>query len=110
METISIGFIGGGRITKIMLHAFTNKHLNFDSITVCDTDKEVLGNLKNEFPDIQICDDPRKPAYRELVFIALHPPAIVDTLKNVISSFGKNTIVVSLDPKITMDKLSSILQ
>ena len=110
METISIGFIGGGRITKIMLHAFNKRHLQFDSITVCDTDKEVLENLKNDFPEIQICDDPRKPAYRELVFIALHPPAIVDTLKNVVSSFGKNTIVVSLAPKISVDKLSSILQ
>ena len=110
MEFKTVGFIGGGRITKIMLRAFTNMHLNFDSITVCDTEKEVLNNLYNEFPEIQICDDPRKPAYRELVFIALHPPAIVDTLKKAMSSFGKNTIVVSLAPKISIDKLTSLLQ
>ena len=109
MEFKSIGFIGGGRITRIMLHAFTNKHLKFDSITVCDTNGEVLDNLKTEFPQIEVCDDPRKPAYKELVFIALHPPAIIETLKNVKSSFTPNTIVVSLAPKISIDKMIDVL-
>ena len=110
MEFKSIGFIGGGRITKIMLHAFSNKHLKFNSITVCDNNQEVLDNLKSEFPEIETCDDPRKPAYREMVFVALHPPAIVDTLKKASNSIGENTIIVSLAPKISADKISDLLQ
>ena len=110
MEIKSIGFIGGGRITRIMLHAFTTKNLNFESITVCDTNSKVLENLKDEFPQIDVCEDPRKSAYRELVFIALHPPAIIDTLKHALSSFGENSIIVSLAPKISSNKLSSLLE
>ena len=109
MKNKSIGFIGGGRITRIMLHAFANKQIEMDSITVCDINENVLENLKNEFPSIQICNDPRKSAYRELVFIALHPPDIIQTLKSVVPSVGENTIVVSLAPKISIDKLSSVL-
>jgi pyrroline-5-carboxylate reductase len=110
MEFKSIGFIGGGRITRIMLRAFANKNLRFHTMTVCDTDSEVLGSLKNEFPEIEICDDPRKPAYRELVFISLHPPAIMETLKKSLESFGENTIAVSLAPKITLEKLNDLLR
>jgi len=109
MEKRSIGFIGGGRITRIMLHAFANKHMEFSSITVCDTNEQVLDTLKNEFRDIEVCNDPRKSAYKEIVFIALHPPVIIDTMKNVIGSLGENTIVVSLAPKISIDKLFSVL-
>lgn len=109
MEFKSIGFIGGGRITKIMLHAFANKHLKFNSITVCDTNKEVLNNLKSEFPNIETCNDPRKPAYREMVFIALHPPAIMETLKIATDTIGKNSLIVSLAPKVSIDKITSIL-
>ena len=110
MEIKSIGFIGGGRVSKILLRGFKNRNLEFSSIYVCDTNGDVLKNLKNEFPHIEICDDPRKPAYRELVFIALHPPAIAETLKKVNGTFGENTIVVSLAPKISIDKLTGLLQ
>lgn len=109
MKNRSIGFIGGGRVTKIMLHAFANKHMEFESITVCDTNAEVLEELKNQFPTIEVCKDPRKSAYREIVFIALHPPAIIETMKQAINSIGKNTIVISLAPKISIDKLSAVL-
>lgn len=107
MEQKSIGFIGGGRITRIMLHAFANKNMRFSSVTVCDTNEIVLQDLKNEFHQIEVCDDPRKSAYKEVVFIALHPPAIIDAIKNIIGTIGKNTILVSLAPKIPIDKLSS---
>jgi len=109
MEFKSIGFIGGGRISKIMLHAFSNRQLKFSSVTVCDTDSQVLENLKQEFSHIEVCNDPRKAAYRELVFVALHPPAVIDALKSVIHSIGENTIIVSLAPKISIDKISDVL-
>lgn len=109
MEKRSIGFIGGGRITRIILKAFKNRHLEFSSITVCDTNEQVLEALKNEFPDIEVCSDPRKSAYKEIVFIALHPPVIIEAIKNVISSINKNAIVISLAPKISIDTLFSVL-
>lgn len=109
MKQRSVGFIGGGRISKIMLHAFANKHLEFDSITVCDTDEDVLTNLKAEFPAIQITKETNKAAAKGIVIIALHPPAIMETFSKVHSKIAEDAIVISLAPKITLDNLSQVL-
>jgi len=50
----SIGFIGGGRVTRILLQAFKNKNTQFSKIVVTDTNKEVADNLKKIYPEIQI--------------------------------------------------------
>ena len=39
----SIGFIGGGRVTRILLQAFKNKNAKFSKIVVTDTNPDVLG-------------------------------------------------------------------
>ncbi len=110
MEIRSIGFIGGGRITRIMLHAFANKQVKFGSITVCDTNQDVLIKLKNEFSYIEICENPVEPAQNDLVVIALHPPAIVETMEKIKENVDKNAVILSLAPKITMNKISAILK
>jgi pyrroline-5-carboxylate reductase len=53
MKTNSIGFIGGGRITKIFLQGFQNKSVAFNSVTVCNTNAETLNKLKKDFPFIE---------------------------------------------------------
>ena len=42
----SIGFIGGGRVTRILLQAFKNKNAQFSKIVVTDTNPDVSSNLK----------------------------------------------------------------
>ena len=46
MKTKSIGFIGGGRITKIFLQALNNKKAEFQSVVVFDTNADVLNALQ----------------------------------------------------------------
>jgi len=46
MKTKSLGFIGGGRITKIFLQVLANKQIELSSVLVCDTNLEVLNPLK----------------------------------------------------------------
>ena len=48
MKTKSIGFIGGGRITKIFLVAFKNVSVTIDQVGVFDPQESVLGGLKNQ--------------------------------------------------------------
>ena len=50
METI--GFIGGGRITGIILHALRNSAIDFKRVLVFDTNPGVLNSLKLKFPEI----------------------------------------------------------
>jgi pyrroline-5-carboxylate reductase len=104
----SIGFIGGGRVTRILLQAFKNKNAQFSKIVVTDTNPDVTGNLKKSFPDIQV-DNASSTALQDIVFISLHPPVVMDTLDLIKGSINSNTIIISLAPKITITKISSKL-
>jgi len=104
----SIGFIGGGRVTRILLQAFKNKNAQFSKIAVTDTNKETTDNLKKVYPEIQI-EDSSVTASQDIVFLSLHPPVLMDTLELIKGSINSKTIVISLAPKITIAKISSKL-
>ena len=104
----SIGFIGGGRVTRILLQAFKNKNAKFSKIVVTDSNADVSDNLKKSFPDIQV-DNASVAASQDIVFISLHPPVVMDTLELLKGSFNTHSIVISLAPKITIAKISSKL-
>jgi pyrroline-5-carboxylate reductase len=110
METKSLGFIGGGRITKIFLQALANKQVELSSVLVCDTNTVVLNALKKQFPKIQMTDSCELTAKQEIVFIALHPPVIMETLEQIKTSVSEKTQVVSLAPKISIEKIASKLE
>ena len=109
MKTKSLGFIGGGRITKIFLQALANKQIELSSVLVCDTNSEVLNALKKQFPKIQMTDSCELAAAQEIVFIALHPPVIMETLEQMKTSVSEKTQVISLAPKISIEKIASNL-
>jgi pyrroline-5-carboxylate reductase len=109
MKTKTLGFIGGGRITRIFLQAFVNKKAIFDSISIFDTNREVLNDLKHKFPFIQILNSAEEVAQKDIVFVALHPPVIIETLEKIRSEISAQTILISLAPKITIEKITAIL-
>ena len=104
----SIGFIGGGRITKILLQAFQNKNAKFSRVVVADTNNEVSTNLKKLYPYVQI-ETASVAASQDIVFISLHPPVTMDTLELLKSDFKTSATVISLAPKINLAKISSKL-
>jgi pyrroline-5-carboxylate reductase len=106
MKTNSLGFIGGGRITKIILQAFTNVGTNMDSVVVYDTNPEVLAALKEQFPFIET-GELLHAASQQTVFIALHPPVIMETLDKIAEVISEGTELISLAPKITIEKIAS---
>jgi pyrroline-5-carboxylate reductase len=108
MKSKSVGFIGSGRVTKILLQGFKNKNVRFEKIVVTDTNPEVLANLKKQFPDI-VTADAKSASEQDFVFISLHPPVVMDTLESIKGSIKTDAVVISLAPKINLTKLSSIL-
>lgn len=110
MKTKSLGFIGGGRITRIFLQAFVNKKAIFDSISVFDSNAETLQALKQKFPFIEIMNSAQEAARKDVVFLALHPPVIMEMLEKIKSEMGEQTILISLAPKITIAKMASVVQ
>jgi pyrroline-5-carboxylate reductase len=109
MEMKSLGFVGGGRITKIILQALVNKQIELSSVQVCDTNPEVLKALGNQFPQIQTTDSCESASKQEVVFIALHPPVIMETLDQIKTSVSENTQIISFAPKISIEKIASKL-
>ena len=101
----TIGFIGGGRVTKILLQGFKNKNVKFEKVVVTDTNPEVLANLKKRFPEIESADA-KNAASQDIVFIALHPPMVMDTLDLIKNEVKAEAKVISLAPKINLSKLS----
>ncbi len=109
MKTKSLGFIGGGRITRIFLQAFVNKKAIFESISVFDPNPATLQALKLKFPFIQAIGSASEAAQKDIVFLALHPPVIMETLERIKSEVTEQTIFISLAPKITLAKMASVL-
>jgi pyrroline-5-carboxylate reductase len=109
MEMKSLGFVGGGRITKIILQALANKQIELSSVQVCDTNPEVLKALGKQFPQIQTTGSCETASRQEIVFIALHPPVFMETLDQIKTSVPLDTQVVSLAPKISIEKIASLL-
>ena len=101
----SIGFIGGGRVTRILLQGFKNKNVKFKKVVVTDTNPDVLANLKKQFPDVE-SSDAKGAVGQDIVFIALHPPVVMDTLELVKNDVKAEANVISLAPKINLPKLS----
>lgn len=108
MKTKSLGFIGGGRITRIILHAIGNK-TEFKSIVVYDTNAAILEELRIQYPSITLANSVLEPAQQDIVFIALHPPVIIETLHEVKDKVRTGSVIISLAPKITLQKMSEIL-
>ncbi len=109
MKNVSIGFIGGGRITRIILQALQNKQFELNSIIVSDTNPEILDNMEKQFHGIQCTNQNCEAAKQEFVVIALHPPAIMDVLKEIKSEISEKTILLSMAPKISIQKFQSTL-
>ena len=109
MKTQKLGFIGGGRITKIILQAFKNKNITLENVAVFETNADVANKLKQKFPEIDLTDL-KLAAAQEIVFIALHPPVIMEVLSMIKEVVNNNSIVISLAPKITIGKISSVLE
>lgn len=104
----SIGFVGGGRITRIFLEAFGPEQDEISNIVVAEISDDVSRRLKEEFPFIKIGSLP-EVASREIVFISLHPPVIMDTLDLMKDHVRNDAAVISLAPKITLGKIASKL-
>lgn len=109
MESISIGFIGGGRITRIFLQGLSNKKALPESVKVYEPNAETVNALRTEFPGIVITDSAVDAAKQEIIFIAVHPPVVMETLMAIKESVAEKTIVISLAPKITLEKMATLL-
>ncbi len=105
----TIGFIGGGRVTRIFLEGWNRASALPANIVVSDCNPEPLAKLKIQFPGIQTSDDSRVAAAQDIVFLAVHPPVMAEVAAGIKNSLKLGALVVSLAPKFTVAKLTELL-
>lgn len=104
----TIGFIGGGRVVRILLQAWENANIEFENIAVYETDEAVANMIKQKFSFVDVtCIDLQKAASADWVFIALHPPVVMEMLQKIKTFLKSDALVISLSPKITIEKIQS---
>jgi len=106
----TIGFIGGGRITRILLNGLTSQVMKLDGVSVYDPDQQVLDKLKARFPAISVSSQNlNAAAAADCIFLAVHPPMMMDTLTVIKPLIRPSSTIVSLAPKFTIEKIRSVL-
>ncbi|MEO0292601.1 MAG: NAD(P)-binding domain-containing protein [candidate division WOR-3 bacterium] len=106
MEISSLGFIGGGRITRIIINGLKRRGKVPGEIVVSDTNIETLQKLQNEFPEITIApNDNSLPAEKEMVFFAVHPQVTADVLTEIKTFIKPTTFFISLVPRVKIEKI-----
>jgi pyrroline-5-carboxylate reductase len=104
----SIGFIGAGRVAHIMLGGWKRKGAALPKVVACDSSPEALAALTAAFPQVRVASL-EEVAAQSLVFAALHPPAMGETLARIAPHLKADAVLVSLAPKVRLPALQEKL-
>lgn len=109
MSNKTIGFIGGGRITRIFLEGWTRAEKLPAGVTISDPNAEALARLNARFPAIITTPDNAVAAAQDVVFLAVHPPLVGEVAGQVKGALKPEALMVSLAPKFTLARLAELL-
>jgi pyrroline-5-carboxylate reductase len=104
----NIGFIGAGRVTRIMLGGWKRAAALPASIRVYDPKPDAIAALRAVAPSIRAVAL-AEAAGADLVFAALHPPALVEALPGIGAALRPLTVLCSLAPKVKLATLRAKL-
>lgn len=100
-----VGFVGGGRIARILLAGWLHSGKTFQEVRVCDPDSSAIERLKFFGTSIVKSATPEEVAKSPVVFLAVHPPVMEKVCRELAVHLTHETVVVSLAPKITFTRL-----
>ncbi len=110
MTAKSVGFIGGGRVTNIILGGLKRAGKMPRDVVVSDANEDVLHRLKAKYPEIRVAhNDNGAAAAQNFVFAALHPPALGPCMGEIKDCLKPGAILISLAPKLTAARLTGAL-
>jgi pyrroline-5-carboxylate reductase len=106
----SLGFIGGGRVTRLLLYGLKNKDALPERILVSDPDPEVLEKVQMVAPQTIECHtDNKQVVNAELIFLAVHPPVVREVCEQIAATVSGQVLIISLAPVLPMQKLAALL-
>ena len=109
MHHKTIGFVGGGRITRIFLEGWQRAQKLPARIVVSDCNAEALAKIKTRWPGLETTTAGTAAAGQDIVFLAVHPPVMAEVCAGIKGALKPAALVVSLAPKFTVAKLAELL-
>lgn len=110
MNLQSIGFLGGGRVARILLGGWHRAGAMPGEVLVYDPDPKALGFLELSVgSEVTTTGDPEQASSADLVVLAVHPPAFGAALEAVRPGLRPEAVVLSLAPKVAMSKMTEAL-
>ena len=106
----TISFIGGGRVTYLLLKGLMNSQMNDREIIVCDPNTEALSKIENiNYGKLIASTDNIQGLEAQLIFLAVHPPVVEEVLSQLSGKIDKEAILVSMIPTKSMGYMSGKL-
>jgi len=110
MAEQTVGFVGGGRVARIILGGFNRAGRMPPRVVASDANPDVLKRLQSGFPNVVTAlNNNREAAGQDLVFLGLHPPALAGALGEIRNSLRPGATVISLAPKLSIARISEAL-
>ncbi|MFH1573924.1 MAG: NAD(P)-binding domain-containing protein [Acidobacteriota bacterium] len=107
MTARSVGFVGGGRVARMILGGLKKAGQMPATVIVGDVSLDALNRLQATVPGIRIAhNDNKLPSSQDLVFLGLHPPAIGGCLAEIKPCLRPEAILISLAPKASIAGLA----
>jgi pyrroline-5-carboxylate reductase len=106
----TFGFIGAGRITRIMLGGLHKVGVLPEQVIVSDPQEAAIQQLRSQFPMISgYVDNNQKAAVQEVVFLAIDPPIMLNVLNEIKPIISEQSLLVSLVPIFKLEAISNFL-
>lgn len=97
-------------MVRIILSALQNRNMTFKEISSYDPDEKVLEKLRIMFPYVKTFNDNLSFIPEcDILFLAVHPPAIPDVFKSI-KNLKENAVFVSLAPKLKIKQIEEHLK
>lgn len=103
------GFIGGGRIVRIILNGWKNGQVLPEAIKVLEIKPEIMDRLKSAHPEVLAASNLNDLADAEIIFLAVHPPVLSAVLSEVKKIIRPESVICSFVPKFNLPRLMEML-
>jgi pyrroline-5-carboxylate reductase len=104
----SVGFIGSGRVVRILLDGWRRGECKVEEVRLADPDSAAVDAARRVWPSARAVAA-RDAAEAQLVVLAAHPPAMAGVLNSLVGAVHPHAIVLSLAPKVPSRVLSQAL-
>lgn len=101
----NVGFVGGGRVTRILLGGWQRAGAMPKQVLIHDPSDDAFAAVSAMASDIRRATV-EEAATADVVFLALHPPAIGPVLPLIRPRLSTHAVIVSLAPKVTAEVIS----